>query len=78
MTSHVLSGASLVESLADFPKSLATEILEDTFKVGPYDRYKWGYIPYIYIWHYKWVSGVITPMSEVTTPFITGSTRPTL
>ena len=33
-------------------------------------RCKWGYSPYK--WPYSWVTGVITRMNGVTTPFITG------
>ena len=48
--------------------------LSDNCKVGPYNRHKWGYNPYK--WHYKWVTGVITPRI-VLTPFTIGS-GPTL
>ena len=44
------------------------------YKVGPYDRYKWSYNPCK--WPYKWVTGVITLLKEVITPFITGRGPP--
>ena len=37
---------------------------------GPPTSYKWNYNPYK--WPYKWVTGVITPISGVITLLITG------
>ncbi len=39
--------------------------------MGPFDRYKWSYNPYK--WPYKWVTGVITLLIGVISPFITCS-----
>ena len=44
---------------------------ETWYKEGPYDRYKWSYN--LYKWPYKWVTGVITLLIGVITPFITES-----
>ena len=42
---------------------------ESTSRWAP-TSYKWSYNPYK--WPYKWVTGVITPISEVITLLITG------
>ena len=51
-------------------------ILQVGYKVGPGSSYKWSYFQ-PYKWPYKWVTGVITLLIGVITPFIT-SRGPTL
>ena len=56
-------------------KNTGDEIRNPTHKVGPEPSYKWSYKPYK--WPYKWLTGVITLLIRVITPFIT-SRGPTL